>query len=192
MTDDEPSTADETQVTPADATEVVAVPAAIPAAPPAAAPPAAAPPAAAPPAPPPTYVAYAPPPRSLLLRAIWFLLVGWWLSGVAITVAYFFCVTIIGLPVGFWIFNRLPLILTLRERTGTTTTEVRDGITYVVNRNVEQYPMVARALWFILVGWWLGAFYLALAWGLCVLIITLPIGLWLFNRVGAVMTLLRY
>ncbi len=82
----------------------------------------------------------------MLLRAIWFIFIGWWLSGLAITVAYLFCVTIIGLPVGFWIFNRLPLILTLRERSGTTTTEVRDGITYVVNRNVEQYPMWARAI----------------------------------------------
>ena len=100
MTDDEPISAAEAEPAPIDATTVVAVPAAIPAAPPAASP-----------APPPTYVAYAPPPRSMLLRAIWFIFIGWWLSGVAITVAYLFCVTIIGLPVGFWIFNRLPLIL---------------------------------------------------------------------------------
>ena len=61
----------------------------------------------------------------------------------------------------------------------------------IVDSTVEQYPMWARAIWFLLVGWWLGAFYLTLAWTLCVLIITLPIGLWLFNRVGAVMTMLR-
>jgi len=173
MADDEPVTEDPTQVVVATAPPEP-LPAAVVA------------------TPPPTYVAYAPQPRSLLLRAVWFFFIGWWLSGVAITVAYVFCVTIIGLPVGFWIFNRLPLILTLRERTGTTTTIVRDGVTYVVNRNVDQYPMWARALYFILIGWWFGAVYLTVAWGLCVLIITLPIGLWLFNRVGAVMTLLRY
>ena len=33
---------------------------------------------------------------------------------------------------------------------------------------------------------------MSIAWFLCVIIITLPVGLWLFNRVGAVMTLLRY
>lgn len=44
----------------------------------------------------------------------------------------------------------------------------------------------------LMVGWWLGAIYMGVAWALCVILITLPIGLWLFNRVGAVMTLLRY
>jgi hypothetical protein len=31
-----------------------------------------------------------------------------------------------------------------------------------------------------------------MAYFLCIILITLPIGLWLFNRVGAVMTLPRY
>ena len=48
------------------------------------------------------------------------------------------------------------------------------------------------AIYFLLVGWWLGAIYVGIAWVLCVILITLPIGLWSFNRVGAVMTLLRY
>ncbi len=30
---------------------------------------------------------------------------------------------------------------------------------------------------------------MTLAWFLCVILITLPIGLWMFNRVGAAMTL---
>jgi hypothetical protein len=49
-----------------------------------------------------------------------------------------------------------------------------------------------RAVWFIFIGWWLGAIYMGIAWSLCVILITLPVGLWLFNRVGAVKTLLRY
>jgi uncharacterized membrane protein YccF (DUF307 family) len=135
-------------------------------------------------------------PRSsgpgLLVRAIWFLLVGWWLSGIAVGVAYLLCLIIIGLPLGFMVFNQLPLILTLRPRTDRIVTEVRDGVTYVSGGTTDQLPLWIRAIWFLLVGWWLGAFYLAAAWGLCVILITLPIGLWLFNRVGAVMTLLRY
>ena len=143
------------------------------------------PPPPAPPSatPPPTWAA--PPPStgpSLWIRAIWFIFVGWWLSGVAIGIAYFLCVIIIGIPIGFMIFNQLPLILTLRPRsTG-----------YVADGTVEQLPLWIRAIWFIFVGWWLGAIYMTIAWVLCVLLITLPIGLWLFNRVGAVMTLLRY
>ena len=119
---------------------------------------------------------------SFLLRAVWFIFVGWWLSGVAVGVAYFCCAIIIGIPIGFMIFDQLPMILTLRPRT--------EG--YGFDGTVEQLPLWIRAIWFIFIGWWLGAIYMTVAWGLCVIIITLPIGLWLFNRVGAVMTLLRY
>ena len=121
-------------------------------------------------------------PPSFLLRAVWFIFIGWWLSALAITVAYFLCAIIIGIPLAFMIFNQLPMILTLRPRTESL---VAGGAT-------EQLPLWIRAVWFIFVGWWLGAIYISVAWVLCVLIITLPIGLWLFNRIGAVMTLLRY
>jgi len=141
---------------------------------------------------PPIIVAPPPPERGLLLRAVWFIFIGWWLSAVAIGVAYVACATIIGLPIGFWIFNRLPMVITLRNRTETMGTEVRDGVTYLVGHNVEQRRMWVRALYFIFIGWWLGAIYLTVAWALCVLILTIPFGLWMFNRVGAVMTLLRY
>lgn len=127
-----------------------------------------------------------------LVRAIWFLFVGWWLSGIVVALAYALCLTIIGLPLAFWLFNRLPVALTLRPRSREQITEVRDGIAYVRGETVEQLPVAVRGLWFLLIGWWLGGLYLALAWFLCVIIVTLPVGLWLFNRVGAVMTLLRY
>jgi uncharacterized membrane protein YccF (DUF307 family) len=118
----------------------------------------------------------------LLIRALWFICIGWWLSAAAIGLAYFLCVTIIGLPLAFIIFNQLPLILTLRPRSPGTE----------VDGTEEQLPLWLRAIWFVLVGWWFGGIYLGVAWFLCVILITLPIGLWLMNRVGAVMTLLRY
>ena len=66
----------------------------------------------------PTTWAAPPPDRGpgLLVRALWFLFIGWWLSALAIGLAYILCVTIIGLPIAFMIFNQLPLILTLRPR----------------------------------------------------------------------------
>ena len=154
------------------------------------APPPPTPPPATPAPPPPTWTAQPPqtwtaPPStgpSLWIRAIWFIFIGWWLSAIAIGVAYFLCLIIIGIPIGFMIFNRLPVILTLRPRS--------QG--YVADGTVEQLPLWLRAIYFIFVGWWLGAIYMTIAWALCVILITLPIGLWLFNRVGAVMTLLRY
>jgi len=118
----------------------------------------------------------------LVIRALWFLFIGWWLSAVAIGFAYFLCVTIIGLPLAFIVFNQLPLILTLRPRSPGTGD---DG-------TAEQLTWWIRGIWFVLVGWWVGGIYLGVAWFLCVILITVPIGLYLMNRVGAVMTLLRY
>jgi uncharacterized membrane protein YccF (DUF307 family) len=127
-----------------------------------------------------------------LVRAVWFLFIGWWLSAFATVLAYLLCITIIGLPFGFALFNRLPAVLTLRPRSETYVTEVRDGVTFMRGGTVPQMPLAARVVWFLLAGWWLGAIYVTVAWFLCVIIITLPIGLYLYNRIGAVMTLLRY
>jgi len=42
------------------------------------------------------------------------------------------------------------------------------------------------------VGWWFGSFWSVLAWLLCVLVLTLPLGVMMYNRLPAVMTLRRY
>nr|MBA2518775.1 YccF domain-containing protein [Chloroflexia bacterium] len=53
---------------------------------------------------------------NLILRVVWFIVVGWWLGGVLSAVAWFFNATIIGLPLGLWIINRLPTFITLRPQ----------------------------------------------------------------------------
>lgn len=50
-----------------------------------------------------------------LLRAIYFLLVGWWFSGVWMSIAWLASITIVGLPLAIWMFNRVPAITTLRR-----------------------------------------------------------------------------
>ncbi|MGI9112019.1 MAG: hypothetical protein ACR2GT_07465 [Gaiellaceae bacterium] len=47
---------------------------------------------------------------------VWYLLVGWWLTGISLTIAYIAGLTIIGLPLAFWVFDRTGTILTLRPR----------------------------------------------------------------------------
>ena len=127
-----------------------------------------------------------------LVRAFWYLFVGWWLTGIVILVGYLAALTIIGLPIAFYLFNRIPTTLTLRARNKTYASETIDGVTYLRERNPNQLPLWQRALWFVVVGWWAGAVWMAVAYVLCLLIVTLPIGLMMFNRVGGVMTLLRY
>ncbi len=127
-----------------------------------------------------------------LVRAVWYLLVGWWLSGLAIGLGWLLAVTIVGLPLAFMIFNRIPAIMTLRGRTVNYVASTRDGVTYLEGRQLDQRPLLLRAIYFVLVGWWLGGAWMAAAWVVGLLIITLPISIWMMNRVGGVMTLLRY
>jgi uncharacterized membrane protein YccF (DUF307 family) len=129
----------------------------------------------------------------LLVRILWFVFLGWWLAGVANVLGYLLCLTIIGLPAGFMLFNRIPSILTLRPRTVHTTTTVgADGVVYVSETIVTQHNVFVRALWFLIVGWWFGAIWSAIAFTLCVLVVTLPLGVMAYNRLPAVMTLRRY
>ena len=64
----------------------------------------------------------------MIVRTIWFILIGWWLTGLLNVVANGIALTIIGLPLAFLIFNRLPTVLTLRPRTLHTTHEVAGGV----------------------------------------------------------------
>jgi len=49
--------------------------------------------------------------------------------------------------------------------------------------------MFVRILYFLFVGWWVGLFWLNIGFGLCALIVTLPLGLIMLNRLPQVMTL---
>lgn len=125
---------------------------------------------------------------NILLRAIYFLVFGLWFSAIWASVAWVLCVTIIGLPLGLWMLNRLPQVTTLRAQRGDL---VVSSAGEVYRAEVPQRPFLIRALWFLLVGWWLSALWMAAAWALCTVIIGLPVGFWMFDRVPAVVTLAR-
>lgn len=128
----------------------------------------------------------------IVVRTLWFILIGWWLTALVNVVAYVIALTIVGLPLAFIIFNRLPSVLTLRPRTIHTRHEDVGGVTYVTESTVPQRSFLLRTVYFLLVGWWFGAIWSALAWLLCVSIIGLPLGVMMYNRLPAVMTLRRY
>ena len=53
------------------------------------------------------------PQPPFLLRALYFILIGFWFSLIWALLGWLFCVSIIGLPLGVWMLNRLPAVTTL-------------------------------------------------------------------------------
>jgi uncharacterized membrane protein YccF (DUF307 family) len=68
---------------------------------------------------------------NFFLRALWYIFIGWWLTGISLAIGYLAGLTVIGLPLAFWIFNRTGTLLTLRPRSQTTTIVAGDGTTTV-------------------------------------------------------------
>jgi uncharacterized membrane protein YccF (DUF307 family) len=125
-------------------------------------------------------------------RALWFLFVGWWLTGFAIGFAWLCSLTIVLLPISYMVVNKIPTILTLRPRSVQSDVGVdADGTIRIDTGGARQRPFWQRALWFVLVGWWACGIAMAAAYVMCLTVLLLPLGLMIFNRVPAVMTLQR-
>jgi uncharacterized membrane protein YccF (DUF307 family) len=138
-------------------------------------------------------VVMASPEPNILIRAIWFIFIGWWLSQFAILLAWLLNLTILLIPAGVFILNRIPQIATLKSsrkavqhgidrETGLYTVEMVDR---------EQLPMWQRAIYFLLVGWWASLLWLEAAWFIGLLIVTLPVSFWMFGAAGKVTSLRR-
>ena len=69
-----------------------------------------------------------------IFRVLWFFLVGWHVTLYWILAAWLLNLTIIGMPLGLWMLNRVPLVLTLRTQRTYTVAQMRDG------RVVEWHP----------------------------------------------------
>ena len=90
----------------------------------------------------------------LLVRFIWWLFIGWWASGIVVAIAWFALVTIIGIPLGIWLINRLPTVLTLRPRTRSWELgQDAERRTIVSERERSQVSWPIRGLWLIFIGW---------------------------------------
>ncbi len=129
---------------------------------------------------------------NLFLRILWFIFFGWWLSFFVISLASLAIVTIIGIPLGIWLTNRIPQTVTLKfDRARLTTTAHADGSAMVTMSNIPQRSFWIRALWFLLIGWWLTTLWLYFAWALCVTILLMPIAFPMFSTSGKLLTLKR-
>ena len=117
----------------------------------------------------------------LLVRIVWFVLIGWWLSALVMIGGWLLNVTILGLPAGLFLLNRIPFFATLK---------LSDHPLQLFAGG-DQVPFLLRAVYFIFVGWWFSLLWMVVAWLATITIILLPLGFWMFGRVGLVTTLKR-
>lgn len=119
---------------------------------------------------------------SLVVRAIYFLLVGWWLTGLWIGVAWALNTSIVGLPFGIKMVNMTPKVLTLKE--SSEEVDVIGGS--------DQPSIVVRAIYFVLIGWWLSLLWMGLAYVVSLTIVGLPVGIKMFNYLPKITSLYNY
>lgn len=124
---------------------------------------------------------------SLLVRAIWFLAVGLWLGQVWLMIAWLFNLTVIGLPLGIWMLNRLPQVMTLRAQTAQLSAPQVGGM-FAAPRP-DAAPFAVRVIYFVLIGWWVSLLWLQIAWALAASLIGLPLAFLMFERTETVTTL---
>ncbi len=55
------------------------------------------------------------PQHNFLLRALYFIVVGWWFSGIWLAAAWALSSSIIGLPIAFLMINYVPAVMTLQR-----------------------------------------------------------------------------
>jgi uncharacterized membrane protein YccF (DUF307 family) len=55
------------------------------------------------------------PQVGIVWRALWFFVIGWWASAIWLVAAYLCCVSIILLPISFWMFDATPTVVSLKR-----------------------------------------------------------------------------
>jgi uncharacterized membrane protein YccF (DUF307 family) len=130
---------------------------------------------------------------NLLLRILWFVLVGWWLGFWAIVAGYVCLILIIPAPIGIALLDRLPRIMTLRAPARTLSVHEDGASVEIEHGTVDQHSWLIRIPWLLLVGWWLGLIWLVIAYLITLLTVGLglPISFWMFARAAKVITLYR-
>ncbi|MFQ3307954.1 MAG: uncharacterized membrane protein YccF (DUF307 family) [Candidatus Nanohaloarchaea archaeon] len=124
---------------------------------------------------------------NILIRAGWFLLVGWELTALWLSIAWLLNISIIGLPIGLKMINWTPKVLTLKD----IEKEKRVESGEITITGPKQRNMLLRAVYFLVIGWWLSLIWMIMGYLLSISIIGLPFGIWMLNRLPEVTTLYR-
>ena len=127
-----------------------------------------------------------------LIQLLWFIFIGWWLGQLWIAVAWILMLTIVGIPIGVMMMNKVPKVIALREKAEGLTVTTTDTTTVITQgAKTPQLNIIIRAVYFVFIGWWLSALWIEIAYFFCVIIIGMPLGFWMFDKVPVMVSLRR-
>tara|TARA_B100000945_G_C19932052_1_gene390025 strand:+ start:63 stop:515 length:453 start_codon:yes stop_codon:yes gene_type:complete len=126
----------------------------------------------------------------IVIRLLWIVFIGWWLSGIFYFVGAILTLLIITSPLGMVVLQKMGWAFSLYEESKDITIVNQGGITTVTDSSQETWTaFLIRYIYFILIGWWAGI----ICWGIASLfgltIIGLPVTILIMDRLGKVMTL---
>ena len=83
--------------------------------------------------------------------------------------------------------------MTLRPRRIQQTIKIVDGAPMHHQTPLPQNPFLLRAIYFLVIGWWLSLVWMIIAWLLTIATFGLatPLTFWMFDQVPAITTLAR-
>ena len=129
--------------------------------------------------------------RGCLVSALYFIALGFWVGFLWTVIAWGAMVTILGIPLAIWMINRLPQVIALREPEPDIQIKVVGGATVIeVGGKKPQRPIWLRILYFPL-GVVLSAPWMIIAYVLCLTILLMPAGFWMFDKTPTVLSLQR-
>jgi hypothetical protein len=112
---------------------------------------------------------------NIVIRFLWTIFIGSWLLPIWYLLGFFFTALIVTSRIGFWFFDKIEFVYSLHKD------ETKEKFTFK--------KTAKTILWFIFIGWWLGLLVITLAQICAGLIITIPIGWWLINKLDVIILL---
>ncbi|NHJ41172.1 MAG: hypothetical protein FK731_14160 [Asgard group archaeon] len=112
---------------------------------------------------------------NIIIRFLWTILIGSWLTPIWFLLGSFFTHLVFTARIGMWFFDKIEFVYSLHKD------EERERYTFA--------KTAKSILWFWFIGSWVGLIIIALASACVGLIITIPIGWWLVNRLDKVVIL---
>jgi uncharacterized membrane protein YccF (DUF307 family) len=128
--------------------------------------------------------------HGIIVRALYFILIGWWWGLFVALFGWLVYATVIGAPLGAKILNAVPGAISLKARDRRLELRQTANGYEVVGAEVQQRRWWIRVLWYPF-GLVLSLFAILIGWLLCAFLITLPFGIMVFNKVPAIASLHR-